>query len=894
VWNAGTRRHDLAILTDNLSFDWFGLDGAIASDVVTLSDPDTAGIRRLVPHSVGDVLVQVRYQDPGSPETYEYLIARIQVHSAMQGWWFGHEGDHADMNGDPVVSVFLDPDLAHTQPTVLALVGDTPDLGTVVDVTGHGYVTLESQDTSRCLIDTTYSGRLRGVSTGDAQVTGTLALPFPDFVASAVLLVRVIDPHASPSNVLSLVRAEGDETDPRTKLNLLFLAEGFLEGDPTAEPAEGRRLFDEAVKTLTSELLTRKRHAPYNLLQKHINVWSHFEVSRQQAITIGCPITSTVWDIKHQTHILGDYKVYLPDLYSPPKDSLPDAYDSWELLRLVGFPVPDAVGLDPEYYRELWNTTGSLPLLMGYQDALATDEIIQQWKAYTQVGIPQARDTYYGLCQGARWGDRDSVSAPVAEMITEPPGGASDELRSAFARRVHEWFNPRSAVRTIRHDPRRYGPEYHSEGFQLLIRYFTRLENPSAVGGTPERQVGLLWDPETPIDEEASVRHHNSAGLVCILIDARREGGTSGKDNAFRIALGTELSLTPIVSGVDQDPTHRIVRFRIGPPAYEPEFGRLADSLAHELGHCYFNLGDEYESSRGHAQTWVEMRDNLTHLTTIAVPNPPADPAYPPPVDPNKVKWAALSRIAKADMVTRATVIGDPAGPDRSRRIIVTLEPGRATSWGSVTDSFVYLRRWKRVANEGRQLPFADADEYELDIEAVIDDHTLSLFGEASLDPVSFPAGSTLYVPRYDSNTGTGMTVVNDLVFTYMEESRWNPADPVFPAGVALTENHHDDPTKQSDRAQDSADVPPSITNFSGPCANHRVVGLYEGGAKVTRDVYRPAGACKMRSHKGKKSEGEFCFVCKYLMVNLVDGGLHADLDKLYPEKKKLWRWLGW
>jgi hypothetical protein len=51
---------------------------------------------------------------------------------------------------------------------------------------------------------------------------------------------------------------------------------------------------------------------------------------------------------------------------------------------------------------------------------------------------------------------------------------------------------------------------------------------------------------------------------------------------------------------------------------------------------------------------------------------------------------------------------------------------------------------------------------------------------------------------------------------------------------------------------------------------------------------YRPAGACKMRDNKNTGGEGEFCFVCKYLIVNRVDPGMHDVLDhRYYPTAKK-------
>ena len=120
-----------------------------------------------------------------------------------------------------------------------------------------------------------------------------------------------------------------------------------------------------------------------------------------------------------------------------------------------------------------------------------------------------------------------------------------------------------------------------------------------------------------------------------------------------------------------------------------------------------------------------------------------------------------------------------------------------------------------------------------------------------------------------------------------MRTRSYNESDPSFPRGVSLSENYSKftDPS-MSDPPQDARDVPPSIPGYVPPCQPHRVLGLYEGGDHVTREVYRPAGDCKMRSHEAT-AEGEFCFVCKYLQVNLVDPSLHPEIDKLYPGLKK-------
>lgn len=85
------------------------------------------------------------------------------------------------------------------------------------------------------------------------------------------------------------------------------------------------------------------------------------------------------------------------------------------------------------------------------------------------------------------------------------------------------------------------------------------------------------------------------------------------------------------------------------------------------------------------------------------------------------------------------------------------------------------------------------------------------------------------------------------------------------------------------------ADDPIDITDFKPPCKSYKLVGIYEGGGTYTGMVYRPSGLCKMRkSSDAGTGDGEFCHVCKYLIVNRVDPGLLAILDgKHYPGAKK-------
>jgi len=87
--------------------------------------------------------------------------------------------------------------------------------------------------------------------------------------------------------------------------------------------------------------------------------------------------------------------------------------------------------------------------------------------------------------------------------------------------------------------------------------------------------------------------------------------------------------------------------------------------------------------------------------------------------------------------------------------------------------------------------------------------------------------------------------------------------------------------------ASTDVDKPPRIGGMKQLCKDYRLVGLYEGGDSHSCRVFRPTGGCKMRNQFGEGGEGEFCFVCKYLIVNRIDASFHEKLDAEYPRPKK-------
>lgn len=69
-------------------------------------------------------------------------------------------------------------------------------------------------------------------------------------------------------------------------------------------------------------------------------------------------------------------------------------------------------------------------------------------------------------------------------------------------------------------------------------------------------------------------------------------------------------------------------------------------------------------------------------------------------------------------------------------------------------------------------------------------------------------------------------------------------------------------------------------------------IGIYQGAKSSHCDIYRPAGDCKMRNNRyggeqfprQKLRHVQFCYVCKYEIVNKIDPTLLPDLSRrMYP-----------
>jgi hypothetical protein len=812
----GNMSFTLSDVTSQCTFDFFAPYNAVGSRLHAFVSIDPA-TGRVTPNAVGINLIQIRFPDPafGGPNNIHAIVARIQVHDNVVGWWFGNSSITTARHGT----------IATAQPSIYALFStDASGTDVVGDITGHGFVTLTSLNAG--VFNVSPEGRLRGIATGNGTLNGNF------LGTNRTLPVKVVD-YAAARQTLQRVRS-ADHTNPQSLHNVLFLAEGFRDTDAD------RERFDEIVTEVVDEIFSKPRHAPYDLLGNSFNIWKAFETSVQHGVTCAFRVTDEATDDLSAGH----------PIPSPEQASEDETkYELDALVPIVGLPLRTE-SRTPAQLKALWSSQS----LHDYDDSRVDAAVANSWKVQRSVGILEARDTFFGLHLSKRFADRGSrFGAPVPPPGSDAPGAPLD----SFVERVYEWFDISSA-RTLTLDPRRHPPELlmgNRESFgNLVLTYINGLHDAEA----PHANVGSEWMP----DPSNSPVFRRSRGLIAIIVNEDLIGGTNF--NANTMTANTLNNVRRMDTESDNTGNRRIRR-RTMPDEFDMDLQDVVDTVAHEFGHS-FNLGDEYEEFVLDDPDAFAGDDNVTTLSAI---NLDASFMTNRRIDPSRVKWFDLVRIRVSDILTApSAAVGS--------QMRVTIDPGQIGKWVEAKDQGLeaFLRHIDLPA-DGRQFPQPSDEAHHLvrlQIGAINESAGTILLGgpEMPQPPPVYPARSLLYIPVRDDE-GQLVMVVEKKVLEKLEATN-----------LPLNED--------ADRSEvnDEADHPVDVDDFKPPCKSYKLIGVYEGAIHATGMTYRPAGLCKMRKSGDQGvGDGEFCHVCKYLIVNRVDPGLHGLLDEQYPTAKK-------
>jgi hypothetical protein len=149
-----------------------------------------------------------------------------------------------------------------------------------------------------------------------------------------------------------------------------------------------------------------------------------------------------------------------------------------------------------------------------------------------------------------------------------------------------------------------------------------------------------------------------------------------------------------------------------------------------------------------------------------------------------------------------------------------------------------------------------------------------------------FPVGSVVMAPRREPDPDAAHDVYGDDLELVHKSVR----DRIDLTNNPLNAGAGDPPNRP---CPGTADTPTGATNLPGgppkrPRYSSWIVGLYENARQFDCDVYRPTGVCIMRQNfylnrkDGRERAYQFCPVCRYAMVDVVDPSKHGAIDRDY------------
>lgn len=325
-----------------------------------------------------------------------------------------------------------------------------------------------------------------------------------------------------------------------------------------------------------------------------------------------------------------------------------------------------------------------------------------------------------------------------------------------------------------------------------------------------------------------------------------------------------------------------------GKPTYSIDLtGRITKTISHgrlirgchEVAHS-FGLGDEYEEKG----TLPQSLDIDTRYGNLQKHSDLEDPASHN-LDGDLIKWR-WPRIRKAAVIVRAVTEVQPG------KFQIPVVLGQAKQFAIGDTVLLRLRQYPnplpRDPNPSGQLEIigiadpggatdpsrpAGPDNPLLAV-VIVSAKAGHTFTQA--DAVRYTPGCIVYLPTAAPSS------VRNQNYPFAELIALNIKNHITKRGRALNQDPaHDDicvPDKNGIQKPVKLDVDLPF------CFKHknRIVGLFTGGKTYSCGVYHPTGSCIMRN--SNEDGKEFCAVCRYILVDIIDPSKHFSIDLDYGE----------
>lgn len=561
--------------------------------------------------------------------------------------------------------------------------------------------------------------------------------------------------------------------------------------------------------------------SPYNLLRESLHIFTAFVPSQESGASIGPPV---VLETGHPTW-------GRPVVVARARPAGTAKLLLYEVVHHLGYPPSPP------------------PTFAAARAQLQPHGVLDQhrydtWISLRQLRYTRPRNTAFGLVVGQR-----NHAAPTGEI------GAN---RTAAADLLFE----RAPYRAMTVDDRRIPTvaKLHASPENNFIDVQNRFVKTLRVAGdsTP---YGNWWEVGA-----------SAGGLVIYIVNTNASQGVRDIPYVMLSNGGgaVKFPVTPstIVPGfLEAVPVANVTRAHNRHGMYAASADRIASVVAHELAHteAFGTLHDEYTESgtEFHAppppveQTEITRRVNVQLLAAAQAPGNQAIRA-----DLLKWNWER----AEAGAVVTALIAGT---------VEVEIEVEDLSRWPTTSVGRQVFLRLSDLAVHGRS-PSPLLAIQHVDVAA----RTIR---------VAMPAGHT------PGSFVTAFQGYSRLVMPLMSAS--SPRHLVDPIMIgAMTGGPF--AASLAGCSENPDQRPPLIPVFQYPRNHSYTIAAYESGANRHCGVIRGAGECVMRNAyedfynangipienpKGA-TPAEFCFVCKYAIVDKVNAALHGQLDKEYPQ----------
>jgi hypothetical protein len=393
--------------------------------------------------------------------------------------------------------------------------------------------------------------------------------------------------------------------------------------------------------------------------------------------------------------------------------------------------------------------------------------------------------------------------------------------------------------------------------FAIRRTFYRRLASDNGVQLDGNVRLGNLW---AEVDTTFQSTHFDNTDLVVIVTAV--PGGRAVNGSRY-MALGPRSGDLRFEVAQLNDPFReaRLTFPRIPANATKDS----CRTMTHELAHS-FGLGDEYADRPSAYQPQTDFLPAYANLQTGQNVKNAAGTRFVG----NLIKWN-WHRIRKAALV-EGPITGPAAGP-----FTIPVRLGHGQQFDAGNTVLLRLRRRGRALTAS---PDVLLPTQELNVVSRTPDSVVvapAAAGSVTLAQIQrFAPGSIVFIPTPAPSSVKSQTYrYAEIVALNVKNEITNNNRPLWahPAG-----DQTDGPTVQ----------PPNLTNIDLPgidwCFKNkpRIIGLYEGGAQHARDIYHPAGTCMMRNDHDEAAE--FCHVCRYVIVDIVDPSKHFGIDLDYGD----------